>query len=160
MSASELLEELQATPPDQPLDWPSISERIAAEFTKATSSEERGEVLAIRAAAMEHVVQQLQLSGDHLEKFIDVGELEYKRLIVQETMVGSATSFDLMLAVTDREIAAGRMSEDYALREIAKEEYAATHPTEVAPPPKPSETAVPPDHSRLAKVRSWLGIQK
>jgi hypothetical protein len=57
-----------------------------------------------------------------LEKFTDACELEYKRLIVQETLVDGAVSYEAMLQVTDREIAAGRMSEDYALRAIALEQ--------------------------------------
>jgi hypothetical protein len=68
------------------------------------------------------VVRQLELHGDHLEKFTDACELEYKRLIVQETLVDGVVSNEKMLYVTDREIAAGRMSEDYALRAIAIEQ--------------------------------------
>ena len=159
MSASDLLQELQAIPMDQPPDWPAISQRITDEFTKAATSEERGNVLAIRAAAMDHVVRQLQLNGDHLEKFIDACELEYKRLLVQETLVGSSVSIDLMLAVTDREIAAGRMSEDYALRELAKEESAAAHP-EQARSPSTESSGSAEENSRLAKIRNWLGLHK
>jgi hypothetical protein len=160
MSASDLLQELQAIPADQPPDWPAISQRITAEFAQAATSEERGNVLAIRAAAMDQVMRQLQLSGDHLEKFIDACELEYKRLIVQETLVDSRVSIDLMLAVTDREIAAGRMSEDYALRELAKEESAAAHPEQVRSPNPTQSGGVGEENGRLAKIKNWLGIHK
>jgi hypothetical protein len=71
---------------------------------------------------MEFVVRQLALHGEHSEKFTDACELGYKRLIVQETLVDGVVSYEEMLHVTDREIAAGRMSEDYALRAMAIEQ--------------------------------------
>jgi hypothetical protein len=113
-------------PPHEPLDWPAFSARVNEEFGAATTSAERADLLAARAAAMELVIRQLQLHGDHLEKFMDACELEYKRLIVQETLVDGVVSYEAMLHVTDREIAAGRMSEDYALRAIAIEEFQST----------------------------------
>jgi hypothetical protein len=120
MSALEIAEEIEALPADEPLDWIVVSQRINDEFAVANSFEERGELLAVRAGAIEVVVHQLQLTGEHLEKFIDACDLEYKRLIVQETLIGKGVSAEKMLAVTDREVAAGRMSDDYALRELAK----------------------------------------
>jgi len=122
MSVAKLIQELEDTPPDEPFDWIAFSAHLNEEFTAATTSEERSDLLAARAAAMEFVVRQLELHGDHLEKFTDACELEYKRLIVQETLVDGAVSYEAMLQVTDREIAAGRMSEDYALRAIALEQ--------------------------------------
>jgi hypothetical protein len=117
MSVSKLIQELEDVPPHEPFDWIAFSARVNEEFAAATTSEERSDLLAARAVAMEFVVRQLQLHGEHLEKFMDVCELEYKRLIVQETLVDSVVSYEEMLHVTDREIAAGRMSEDYALRD-------------------------------------------
>jgi hypothetical protein len=122
MSVSSLIQQLEEVPPDEPFDWIAFSARVNEEFGAATTSGERGELLAARAAAIEIVVRQLQLHGDHLEKFTDACELEYKRLIVQETLIDGKVSYEEMLHVTDREIAAGRMSEDYALRVIAIEE--------------------------------------
>ena len=122
MSVAKLIQELENMPLDEPFDWIGFSARLNEEFTAATTSEERSDLLAARAAAMEFVVRQLELHGDHLEKFTDACELEYKRLIVQETLVDGAVSYEAMLQVTDREIAAGRMSEDYALRAIALEQ--------------------------------------
>ena len=122
MSVSSLIQQLEEVPPDEPFDWIAFSARVNEEFGAATTSGERGELLAARAAAIEIVVRQLQLHGGHLEKFTDACELEYKRLIVQETLIDGEVSYEEMLHVTDREIAAGRMSEDYALRVIAIEE--------------------------------------
>jgi hypothetical protein len=122
MSVSKLTRELEDAPRHEPFDWIAFSARVNEEFAAAATSEDRGELLAVRALAMELVVRQLELHGEHLEKFTDACELEYKRLIVQETLVDGVVSYEEMLHVTDREIAAGRMSEDYALRTMAIEE--------------------------------------
>src|SRR5580658_9781373 len=154
MSVSKVIQELEDMPPDEPFDWIAFSTRVNEEFAAATTSEERSELLAARAVAAEFVVRQLELHGDHLEKFTDACELEYKRLIVQETLVDGAVSYEEMLHVTDREIAAGRMSEDYALRAIALEESPdATQSS--APHPKGEES---PSTGKLAKLKRWLHI--
>jgi hypothetical protein len=153
MSVSKLIQELEDVPPHEPFDWIAFSARVNEEFAAATTSEERSDLLAARAVAMEFVVRQLQLHGEHLEKFMDVCELEYKRLIVQETLVDSVVSYEEMLHVTDREIAAGRMSEDYALRAIAIEECPQTGPVDAS---RPSD--LQSSDNRLAKLKHWLHI--
>lgn len=122
MSVSKLIEELERTSPSEPFDWIAFSERVDEEFLASATSEERSDLLGARAVAMEFVVRQLELHGDELEKFTDACELEYKRLIVQEALVDGVMSYEGLLRVTDREISAGRMSEDYALRALALEE--------------------------------------
>ena len=152
MSASKLIQELEDMPADQPLDWVTFSARVTEEFGAATTSQERSDLLAARAAAMEFVVRQFELHGEQFEKFLDACELEYKRLIVQETLVDGVVSYEEMLHVTDREIAAGRMSEDYALRAIAIEE---------CPEVKQGHVSKSEDHpasalSGFAKLKRWL----
>jgi hypothetical protein len=151
MSTSNLLQELENIPLHEPFDWAAFSARVNEEFGAATSSEERGDLLAARAVAMEFVVRQLELHGEHLEKFTDACELEYKRLIVQETLVDGVVSHEKMLHVTDREIAAGRMSDDYALRAIAVEEYPETRQVDASPKDEHAS-------SGLAKLKRWLHI--
>jgi hypothetical protein len=155
MSAAKLLQELEEMPADEPLDWIAFSERVNNEFAAARNSEERSDLLAARAVAMEIVVRQLELHGEQFEKFIDACELEYKRLIVQETLVDGVVSYEEMLHVTDREIAAGRMSDDYALRAIALEELpqaAKSHASQ-------SEVTAPPSSSKFAHLKRWLRIE-
>src|SRR5580692_7743056 len=123
MPVSKLSQALEDIPPHTPFDWIAFSARVNEEFGAASTSEERSALLAARAVAIELVVRQLGLHGEDLEKFTDACELEYKRLIVQETLVDGVVSYEEMLRVTDREIAAGRMSEDYALRAMAIEHY-------------------------------------
>jgi len=154
MSVSKLIQELDDVPSHEPFDWIAFSARVNEEFGAATTSEERSDLLAARAIAMEFVVRQLELHGEHLEKFTDVCELEYKRLIVQETLVDGVVSYEEMLHVTDREIAAGRMSEDYALRAMAIEECPETGLVNAS---KPDDARSSSD-SKLAKLKHWLHI--
>jgi hypothetical protein len=154
MSASNLARELEDAPVHEPLDWIAFSARLNEEFSVAANAEERSALLAARAVAVELVVRQLGLQGDDLEKFTDACEMEYKRLIVRETLVDGVVSYDEMLRVTDREIAAGRMSEDYALRAMAIEER--THNGHL-------DTSTAGDELRsrtgkFAKLKHWLHI--
>jgi hypothetical protein len=154
MSASKLIQELEDMPPDEPLDWIAFSARVNEEFSAATTSEERSELLAARAVAIEYAVRQLELHGERFEKFTDACELEYKRLIVQETLVDGVVSYEKMLHVTDREIAAGRMSEDYALRAIAIEECPNAAQSNASTPKHVESSSA----SAFAKLKRWLHI--
>ena len=154
MSVASLTQELEELPSDEPFDWIAFSRRVNEEFAAATTSQERAELLATRAIAIELVMRQLQLHGEHLEKFTDACELEYKRFIVQETLLNGVVSYQAMLHVTDREIAAGRMSEDYALRAIAIEERPEAALAE-APKSDEVHTSTP---GRFSKLKHWLHI--
>src|SRR5580704_72370 len=154
MSVSKLTRELEDASPHEPFDWIAFSARVNEEFAAATTAEERNALLAARAVAMELVVRQLGLHGEDLEKFTDACELEYKRLIVQETLVDGVVSYEEMLRVTDREIAAGRMSEDYALRAIAIEECPEAVQVDAS---QPNDVQSSSD-SKLAKLKRWLHI--
>jgi hypothetical protein len=154
MSVSKLIQELEDAPPHEPFDWIAFSAHLNEEFVAATTSEERSDLLAARAVAMELTVRQLELHGEQLEKFTDACELEYKRLIVQETLVDGAVSYEEMLHVTDREIAAGRMSEDYALRAIAVEE----HPDAGQVNASKSTDVQSWADGKFAKLKHWLHI--
>jgi hypothetical protein len=154
MSVSKLTQELEDASPHEPFDWIAFSARVNEEFAAATTSEERSALLAARSVAMELVVRQLGLHGEDFEKFTDACELEYKGLIVRETLVHGVVSYEEMLRVTDREIAAGRMSEDYALRAMAIEECPQPEHVDSSNPGNvPSSSA-----GRFAKLKQWLHI--
>src|SRR5579862_8873429 len=153
MSISKLTQELEDASPHELFDWIAFSARVNEQFGSASTSEQRSALLAARAVAMELVVRQLGLHGEDLEKFTDACELEYKRLIVQETLVDGVVSYEEMLRVTDREIAAGRMSEDYALRAMAVEQCPQAGQVDASKPNEQFSSA-----SRLAKLKRWLHI--
>ena len=154
MSVAKLIQELEDTPLHEPFDWIAFGARLNEEFVAATTSEERSDLLAARTVAMEFVVRQLELHGEHLEKFTDACELEYKRLIVQETLVDGVISYEEMLHVTDREIAAERMSEDYALRAIAIDQCPQAGQVHASKPDDVQRSSA----SKLAKLKLWLHI--
>jgi hypothetical protein len=154
MSVANLTRELEQTPAHEPFDWIAFSARVNEEFGAATTSEERRALLAARAVAMELVVRQLGLHGEDLEKFTDACELEYKRLIVRETLIDGVVSYEEMLRVTDREIAAGRMSEDYALRAMAIEERTQTGQVDTSTPGDVPCSST----GKFAKLKHWLHI--
>jgi len=135
MSANSLLAELQDDSRPMP-DFRVIRERVHDEFDVATSSEERGLLLAILKVAMDG--QEVRLAGDDLLKFQKLRTEDRNILLIKECLVGTDVCPHRMLAATDREIAAGRMSETDELREIAKVgALAIKQPLGVNPPAAP-----------------------
>jgi hypothetical protein len=117
-------------------DLERIRKRIEEEFLAAKTSDERTEVLAIFTAMTDRVERGLAAGGhdELLANFRTANAYEYKSLIVQECAVGLDTpvgggdiSGDMLMAVTNREIAAGRMTENHSLRKIAVEGAAVPH---------------------------------
>lgn len=67
MSASELLQRLEAHPLDAPLDWRKIREEIHEEHERATTLEERVTLLAIHKAVMDEV-ERSGIAAENMEK--------------------------------------------------------------------------------------------
>ncbi len=133
MSADSLLAELQA---DGPMpDFRAIRERVHDEFDAATTSEERGLLLAILKVAMDGM--EAGLTGDDLLKFQTARTQDRNLLLTKESLVGTDVCPHRMLAATDREVAAGRMSETDELRKLAKAGALTMQPLGVNPPPAP-----------------------
>jgi hypothetical protein len=116
-------------------DIREVRDRIDKEFKVAPTSEQRGTLLALFTAFMDAMERGLAAHGDQklLEDFKGARAQDYKIFIVQECTVGLDTpvvggdvSVDMLMAVTNREIAAGRMTEDHSMRKIALE--GAAHP--------------------------------
>lgn len=57
--------------------------------------------------------------GDELVKFVEDRNLRYKCNIISDASVGARIPTDRLLASTEREIKAGRMTEDHHLRQLA-----------------------------------------
>lgn len=119
-------------------DVKRLRQRIEEEFAASKTNDEHAQVLAIFKAMTDRVERGMAAPGGHgqlLTDFRAANAYEYKALIVQECLVGSDlpgggdVSVELLKAVTDREIAAGRMTEDHSLRQLALTTFAAPHLT-------------------------------
>ena len=143
MSIESLLKELQSATAEAIVE---IRKRIIEEFSAARTDEDRAHVLAIYKDTMDRVERGLEARGGHeevLAKFKEARAYDYKSLIAQECLVagdspgGGDISVEKLMAVTDREIAAGRMTEDHPMRKIAVQCAAAPHASTPKVPPQP-----------------------
>jgi len=133
MSIESLVNELKSL---KSFDVVDVRAKIEKEFNAATTSEQRDKVLAIFTATMDQVERNLTNRSDQselLEEFRKARAQDYKVFIFQECTVGldspggGDVSVEMLMAVTNREIAAGRMTEDHSLRKIAVERAAIPH---------------------------------
>jgi hypothetical protein len=134
MSIESLKNELLTT---KNFNIADVRKKILKEFDAAVTSDQRGTLLAIFKAVTDNVERNLAVRPDQaqlLEEFRKARDQDYKIFIVQECTVGLDTpvvggdiSVDMLMAVTNREIAAGRMTEDHSLRKLAIEGAAAPH---------------------------------
>lgn len=117
-------------------DLEKIRQRVEQEFFAAKTSDERGQVLAIFRAMTDRLERHLARGGyeKELASLREANAYEYKSLLYQESLVGLETpvvgadiSVERLMAVTNREIAAGRMTEEHSLRKIAVQCAAAPH---------------------------------
>ncbi|MBU6421853.1 MAG: hypothetical protein KGQ62_07195 [Gammaproteobacteria bacterium] len=135
MSIESLIGELGTA---KNIDIVDVRQKIQREFDAAETSEQRGKVLAIFKATMDLVERNLAARGDQselLEKLKAARAQDYKIFIVRECTVGldspggGDVSMEMLMVVTNREIAAGRMTEGHSLRKLAVEGCAAPHLT-------------------------------
>jgi hypothetical protein len=134
MSIQSLIDELTAA---RSVDIVKFRERIEQEFKAAVTSDQRSKVLAIRHATLDQVEQHVAArpnQAEVLKNFREARAHEYKSFIYQECIVGLDTpvvggdvSVDMLMAVTNREIAAGRMTEDHTIRQAAVKYAAEPH---------------------------------
>ena len=134
MSIQSLIDELKSA---KNIDIASVRERIYKEFDAAATSDQRGTLLALFKAATDQVERTLVGRADQaqmLEDFRKARDQDYKIFIVKECtvgldapVVGGDISVDMLMAVTNREIEAGRMTEEHSLRKIAVEGASALH---------------------------------
>jgi hypothetical protein len=160
MSIENLVNEL-ATAKD--FDMVEVREKVQREFDAAASSEQRGRVLAIFNMTLDQAERNLVARGDQeelLEKLKKARVQYYRAFLVKESTVGSDSpgggdvSVEMLMAVTNREIAAGRMTEDHALRKMAVEGAAAPHPSHAELIAKHGRQAQPRGSGSTNKVDS------
>ena len=103
---------------DGALDWPKMRDDIHAAFERATTSEERAALLQMHRVLMDRVEPHIQAAD--LAAFQTARRQDYCLLLVSEARAGDQVSPHLLEVVTRREIAAGRMSSDDELRNLAE----------------------------------------
>lgn len=132
MSIESLVQEIEAASSH---DLEKIRLRVEQEFFAAKTSDERGQVLGVFKNMMDRLERHLARGGyeKELAALREANAYEYKSLLVQESLVGGDNpargdiSTEMLMAVTDREIAAGRMTANHAVRKIALQCASATH---------------------------------
>ena len=122
MTVADFLQRLQAdTAVDgAPLNWSRIRDEIHAEHDRATTTHDRETLLGVHKTIMDHVEQHTRPKD--LEAFKKFRREDYNLLLIKEGMIGNDTdnlSAHVMAAITNREVAAGRMSPDDELHKIA-----------------------------------------
>jgi len=135
MSIENLTGELTAA---QPFDIDEVRGKVQRELDTAASSEQRGRILALFNKTLDQAERNLVARGGQeelLEKLKKERAQYYRAFIVKECTVGfdssagGDVSVEMLMAVTNREIAAGRMNEENPLRKMAVEGAAAPHPS-------------------------------
>jgi len=135
MSAEELLE-MTSSPLLAITDPRKVRDKIHEEFDAAKSSEERGALLALFIATFNITEKNLAKNApEKLAEFQKARAQDYNLFLVKECTVGldspggGDVSVEAMKIATDREVAAGRMTEDHELRKLAVQGCAAPHLT-------------------------------
>jgi hypothetical protein len=134
LSIESLVKEIEAATSH---DLEKIRLRVEEEFFAAKTSDERSQVLGVFRATTDRLERHLARGGyeKELAGLREANAYEYKSLLYQECLIGgdspggSDVSVEMLKAVTDREIAAGRMTEDHSVRKTAKTASAAPYLT-------------------------------
>jgi hypothetical protein len=149
MSAEELLDRFMAgAKSGGQIDWPKMQKEILAEHENAPDERDRVLCLELYRVLMETVERQGLVEPQHREEFRKLRDQEYIALLLREAMIGE-TEDNLdpfkTLAITTREVRAGRMREDDELHRLSVDTC-----RKLGEPPATK-------HSGLgAKLRSWF----
>ena len=127
MSATELLERVKAHAATGAMDWKRLRENIHDEFDAASTETDRDMLLAMFHLVMENVERNADMSPEQLATFRDARAQDYNLFLVKEALIGESVSVEIMDVVTKREIAAGRMTPDHSLRQLAVNGMAEEH---------------------------------
>ena len=95
-----------------------MREDIHDEFDKASTSEQRGALLAIFHSMM-NIVEKNLIAPHDLEKFRKARDQDYCLLLAKECTEDANVRPDLLEQATRREVEAGRMPQDHQLRQLA-----------------------------------------
>jgi hypothetical protein len=129
MRLAELVQRVKELGIDSPADWVQLRAQIFREHMRATTTEERVALLKAWHASMNllQVLLDRTASAEEADRFNAAWLADYRELLVQETLVGANICASLLDEVTRREVAAGRLASDDALRQVAERTVAAPH---------------------------------
>ena len=120
VNATDILTSLQADAASgKELDFRAVREQIHDASEKTTDSGERVLLLQLFHSVMDLVERSGNIAPEDLPKFKDARAKDYKLLLTREVLIGQNVSVELLNAVTQREVQAGRMPEDDELRQLA-----------------------------------------
>jgi len=120
MSALDIIARLQTDAASgRELDFKAIREEIHETSERTDSAEERVILLQVFNSVMDMVERSGNILPGQLETFQATRATDYNLLLMREVLVGENVSVELLNAVTQREVAAGRMAEDHSLRDLA-----------------------------------------
>jgi hypothetical protein len=122
MSANEIFQELKLPPSESSLNWRRVRDRITEGYSRVSTAD-RVILLKLYQAVVEMAEQQIP--PNDLERFRIGRRQDYYRMLVSEWLTcDGKVSPEAMDSVTRREVAAGRMSPNDALRRIAADSVA------------------------------------
>jgi hypothetical protein len=128
MKATELMSQLAAdAAAGKTLDFPAFREQLHDAYEQTTDSAERVLLLEIFDSVMDLIERSGSVSPENMSAFRETRAKDYKLLLAREVVIGQNASVELMNAVTQREVQAGRMAEDDELRQIAIRSFAEPH---------------------------------
>lgn len=120
MNAANILSRLQAdAAAGKQLDFRAVREQIHDAAEQTIDSSERVILLQVLHAVMDLVERSGNIAPEDMELFRDTRAKDYRLLLMREVLIGQNVSVELLHAVTQREVQAGRMAEDDELRQLA-----------------------------------------
>ena len=120
MNAADILSRLQAdAAAGKQLDFRAVREQIHDAAEQTIDSSERVILLQVFHAVMDLVERSGNIAPEDMELFRDTRAKDYRLLLMREVLIGQNVSVELLHAVTQREVQAGRMAEDDELRQLA-----------------------------------------
>jgi hypothetical protein len=125
MSETSLLQQLLDAPGAPLTNWREIVEEVNAEFARCTTSDCRVALPATFKATID--IAETTVVPEDLETFRQARLRHYKSFVVQEATIGGNVCVETLDAITQREVAAGRMAPSDSLREVAVASMAAPH---------------------------------
>ena len=120
MNASELLDRMQSdTEAGKELDFRAVRDEIHAASELTTDPHERVVLLKLFHLVLDAAERSGNVAPENLDTFRQIRAKDYRLLLMREVLIGENVSTKLLNAVTQREVQAGRMSEQDELRLFA-----------------------------------------